>query len=95
MNHTETPWKKASYNLIRGPHGEPIASTSGFAYPRPSDEAIEANTNRIVKCVNEYPILIKAIRDIGVASTKEDMQKVRDIIHQTLRDLRDSEGHYE
>lgn len=80
MNHTETPWKKASYNLIRGPHGEPIASTAGFALPRPCDEQVEANTNHILRCVNSYDELVSRLDNLisAIEEHAGDSEEIRE-----------------
>ena len=39
---TPGPWHAVNDTLVRGPHGEPVASTVGFAYPQDTNHAANA-----------------------------------------------------
>lgn len=40
---TPGPWFKVNDTLVRGSHGEPVASTKGFAYPEAIEHAANAH----------------------------------------------------
>lgn len=57
--YTPGPWYAVNGTLIRGPHGEAVASTAGFAFPPDFNHA--ANAALIVRAVNHHEELIRAV----------------------------------
>ncbi len=77
-NHTDEPWLAVGDALIRGPHGEPVATTKWSEHP--SDPRFKANRRRILAAVHACAgISTEALEKMGQDALKilPDVQFLR------------------
>lgn len=79
-NFTSGPWVKVNDCTVRGPNGQPVASTKGFAYPVCSD--YEANARLIAAAPETYELLLEVwMHLLGYVPRSE---KVQDLCEKIL-----------